>query len=160
MRSTCRRCHGQGKIITTPCRQCSGKGTTTRTQTVNIQVPAGVENGQTVRVPVGHSEAYVELKVLRVQSNNSQLHKRIHTLTQLLQVQDSDIFTRDGFDIHSDAGVSFTQAILGGEVTIRGLNGQLVVKVSSHDWSRDGYIDTRHCSVRFRPVSSHIIGLD
>ena len=95
-----------------------------------------------------------------MQSNNSQLHKRIHTLTQLLQVQDSDIFTRDGFDIHSDAGVSFTQAILGGEVTIRGLNGQLVVKVSSHDWSRDGYIDTRHCSVRFRPVSSHIIGLD
>lgn len=63
MTSTCRRCHGQGRVITTPCRQCSGKGTTTRTQTVNVQVPAGVEDGQTVRVPVGHSEAYVELKV-------------------------------------------------------------------------------------------------
>ena len=63
MKSTCRRCHGQGKIITTPCRQCSGTGTTTRTQTINVQVPAGVADGQTLRVPVGHSEAYIVLKV-------------------------------------------------------------------------------------------------
>ena len=63
MKSTCRHCHGQGKIITTPCRQCAGKGTVTRTQTVNVQIPAGVDDGQTLRVPVAHSEAYVVLKV-------------------------------------------------------------------------------------------------
>ena len=63
MKSTCRRCHGQGKIITTPCRQCKGKGTVTQTKTVNVQIPAGVEDGQTIRVPVAHSEAYVVLKV-------------------------------------------------------------------------------------------------
>ena len=63
MRSTCRRCHGQGKIINTPCRRCGGRGTTTRSQTINVQVPAGVADGQTVRVPVGNSEAYVLLRV-------------------------------------------------------------------------------------------------
>ena len=63
MKSMCRHCHGQGKIITTPCRQCSGKGTVTKTQSVNVQIPAGVADGQTVRVPVAHSEVYVILKV-------------------------------------------------------------------------------------------------
>ncbi len=63
MRSTCRRCHGQGTIIDKPCRQCGGRGTTTKTQTVNVQVPAGVEDGQTLRVPVSHSEVYVVLRV-------------------------------------------------------------------------------------------------
>ena len=63
MKSTCRRCHGQGKIISTPCRQCSGTGSTVRAQTVHVQVPAGVADGQTLRIPVGHSEAFVVLKV-------------------------------------------------------------------------------------------------
>lgn len=63
MKSTCRRCHGQGKIITTPCKECGGTGTTIRTQTINVQVPAGVSDGQTLRVPVEHSEAFIVLKV-------------------------------------------------------------------------------------------------
>lgn len=63
MRSTCRRCHGHGKIIDSPCRECGGRGTTTRTQTVNVEVPAGVDDGQTLRVPVSNSEVYVVLKV-------------------------------------------------------------------------------------------------
>lgn len=63
MRSTCRRCHGQGKIISTPCRQCGGRGTDTRSQTIQVQIPPGVADGQTVRVPVNNSEVYVLLKV-------------------------------------------------------------------------------------------------
>ena len=63
MKSTCRHCHGQGKVITTPCLQCGGRGTTTKAQQLNVQVPAGVLDGQTVRVPVGSSEAHVLLQV-------------------------------------------------------------------------------------------------
>ena len=63
MKSTCRHCHGQGKVITTPCTRCGGRGTTTQAQQVNVQVPAGVSDGQTVRVPVGRSEAHVLLQV-------------------------------------------------------------------------------------------------
>lgn len=64
MKSTCRHCHGQGKVITTPCMRCGGRGTTTQSQQINVQVPAGVSDGQTVRVPVGSSEAHVLLQVM------------------------------------------------------------------------------------------------
>ena len=63
MKSTCRHCHGQGKVITTPCTRCGGCGTTTQAQQVNVQVPAGVSDSQTVRVPVGRAEAHVLLQV-------------------------------------------------------------------------------------------------
>ena len=41
MRSTCRRCHGQGTIITAPCVECQGKGTKTVQQTIDVSIPAG-----------------------------------------------------------------------------------------------------------------------
>lgn len=44
------------------------------------------------------------------------------------QVEDSSVFERDGFDIHSDTNISFTQAVLGGEVRIPGLSGHIMVK--------------------------------
>ena len=120
MTSTCRRCHGQGRVISSLCKQCKGKGTTTRTQSVNVQVPAGnniiialfyfyflgVSDGQTLRVPVGQTEAYITVRV-----------------------SESDTFTRDGFDVHSDTVISFTQAVLGGSVRIQSLKGPLDVKV-------------------------------
>lgn len=46
----------------------------------------------------------------------------------LPQVEESAVFQRDGFDIHSSAKISFTQAILGGEARIPGLNGHIMVK--------------------------------
>ncbi len=46
-----------------------------------------------------------------------------------MQVTDSDMFERDGFDVHSDVDVSFTQAVLGGELKIAGLNGPVMLKV-------------------------------
>jgi len=42
MRSTCRRCGGQGHIITTPCKKCRGKGSMYETKTVSIPIPAGI----------------------------------------------------------------------------------------------------------------------
>lgn len=47
-----------------------------------------------------------------------------------MQVEESDVFERDGFDVHSSADVSFTQAVLGGEVKISGLSGPIMLKVS------------------------------
>eukprot|EP00731_Ephydatia_muelleri_P030829 Em0022g343a len=106
MRSTCRRCHGQGTIITTPCAECGGKGTKTVQQTIDVTIPAGVSDGITLRVPVGRSEAFV-----------------------IVKVKDSDKFERDGYDVHTDAVISFTQAALGGEARIQGLNGPMNVKI-------------------------------
>ena len=65
-----------------------------------------MSDGQTLKVPVAHTEVYVTV-----------------------QVTNSETFQRNGYDIHSDAGVSFTQAILGGQIRIPGLNGPMDVKV-------------------------------
>ncbi|XP_027279811.1 dnaJ homolog subfamily A member 3, mitochondrial isoform X1 [Cricetulus griseus] len=98
MRSTCRRCGGRGSIITTPCVVCRGAGQAKQKKRVTIPVPAGVEDGQTVRMPVGKREIFVTFRV-----------------------QKSPVFRRDGADIHSDLFISIAQAILGGTAKAQGL---------------------------------------
>ncbi|XP_029015327.1 dnaJ heat shock protein family (Hsp40) member A3a isoform X4 [Betta splendens] len=98
MRSTCRRCGGKGTVISTPCNSCNGTGQTKQRKTVMVPVPAGVEHGQTVRMPVGKKEIFITFRV-----------------------QKSPVFKRDGADIHSDLHVSVAQAILGGTARTQGL---------------------------------------
>jgi DnaJ family protein A protein 3 len=73
-----------------------------------VQVPAGVSDGQTLRVPAEGSDVYV-----------------------ILRVADSDDFERDGYDVHSNVAITFTQAVLGGSAYTPGLNGTLEVKIPS-----------------------------
>ncbi|KAK6312309.1 hypothetical protein J4Q44_G00179730 [Coregonus suidteri] len=98
MRSTCRRCSGKGTVISTPCNSCHGTGQTRQKKTVTVPVPAGVEDGQTVRMPVGKKEVFITFRV-----------------------QKSPVFRRDGADIHSDVMVSVAQAVLGGTARAQGL---------------------------------------
>ncbi|XP_072299409.1 dnaJ heat shock protein family (Hsp40) member A3a isoform X3 [Eucyclogobius newberryi] len=98
MRSTCRRCKGKGTIMSTPCSVCRGAGQTKQRQTVMVPVPAGVENGQTVRMPVGKKEIFITFRV-----------------------QTSPVFRRVGADVHSDLFISVAQAILGGTARVQGL---------------------------------------
>ncbi|KAJ6655940.1 hypothetical protein lerEdw1_004525 [Lerista edwardsae] len=98
MRSTCRRCGGRGSVITTPCALCQGSGQTKQKKTVTVPVPAGVEDGQTVRMPVGKKEIFITFRV-----------------------QKSPVFRRDGADIHSDLFISVAQAVLGGTARSPGL---------------------------------------
>ncbi|KAJ7306055.1 hypothetical protein JRQ81_010421 [Phrynocephalus forsythii] len=98
MRSTCRRCGGRGSTATTPCVLCRGSGQTKQKKTVMVPVPAGVEDGQTVRMPVGKKEIFITFRV-----------------------QKSPIFRRDGADIHSDLHISIAQAVLGGTARAPGL---------------------------------------
>nr|XP_023666456.1 dnaJ homolog subfamily A member 3, mitochondrial-like isoform X1 [Paramormyrops kingsleyae] len=98
MRSTCRRCGGRGSVITSPCMACQGTGQTKQRRTVMVPVPAGVEDGQTVRMPVGKKEIFITFRV-----------------------QKSSVFRRDGADIHSDVMISVAQAILGGTIRAQGL---------------------------------------
>uniref|UniRef100_A0A8B9TUX6 DnaJ homolog subfamily A member 3, mitochondrial n=1 Tax=Anas platyrhynchos TaxID=8839 RepID=A0A8B9TUX6_ANAPL len=98
MRSTCRRCGGRGSIITTPCVVCRGTGQTKQRKTVMVPVPAGVEDGQTVRMPVGKKEIFITFRV-----------------------QKSSVFRRNGADIHSDLLISVAQAVLGGTARCQGL---------------------------------------
>uniref|UniRef100_A0A8C5BAH1 DnaJ heat shock protein family (Hsp40) member A3 n=1 Tax=Gadus morhua TaxID=8049 RepID=A0A8C5BAH1_GADMO len=98
MRSTCRRCGGKGSVVSTPCGSCRGTGQTKQRRTVMVPVPAGVEEGQTVRMPVGKKEIFITFRV-----------------------QKSPVFRREGADVHSDLLISVAQAILGGSARSQGL---------------------------------------
>lgn len=106
MRSACRRCGGRGSILITPCVNCRGSGQTKQRQTVTVPVPAGVEDGQTVRMPVGKKEIYITFRV-----------------------QKSPVFRRNGADVHSDVLISVAQAVLGGAVRAQGLHQTITIPI-------------------------------
>ncbi|PZC81014.1 hypothetical protein B5X24_HaOG213536 [Helicoverpa armigera] len=99
MRSTCRHCHGTRMLIKFPCVECEGKGQSVQRKKIKVPVPAGVEDGQTVRMAVGNNnEIFITFKV-----------------------EKSNYFQRDGPDVHTDCTISVAQALLGGTVRIQGL---------------------------------------
>ncbi|XP_055329509.1 protein tumorous imaginal discs, mitochondrial-like [Paramacrobiotus metropolitanus] len=98
MRSTCRQCRGTRVYIKNPCTECEGKGKTVQRKTITVPVPPGVEDGQTIRMPVGTKEIFVTFRVSK-----------------------SDIFRRDGADVHSDVEISIGQAVLGGTMRVDGI---------------------------------------
>eukprot|EP00057_Strongylocentrotus_purpuratus_P032206 XP_786934.2 PREDICTED: dnaJ homolog subfamily A member 3, mitochondrial [Strongylocentrotus purpuratus] len=106
MRTTCRRCRGTRVIISVPCIVCRGAGQTMQRKKVVVPVPAGVEDGQTVRMPVGSQELFITFRVAR-----------------------SNQFRRDKADIHSDATISFTQATLGGTCKIKGIYDTITLNI-------------------------------
>ncbi|XP_059479801.1 protein tumorous imaginal discs, mitochondrial isoform X2 [Neocloeon triangulifer] len=113
MRTTCRQCHGTRKFIKFPCIECHGKGNTVQRKRVTVPVPAGIEDGQTVRMPVGKKEVFITFRV-----------------------EKSDYFRRDGSDIHTDANISLSQAALGGTIRVQGIYEDQTIQImpgtSSH----------------------------
>ena len=114
MRSTCRMCHGSRMYIKYPCAECLAKGNTVQRKTVQVKIPAGVEDGQTLRMLVGRQEVFINFKI-----------------------EKSNYFRRDGSDVHSDVTISLAQAVIGGTTQIKGLYEDLTIKIpkgtSSHN---------------------------
>ncbi|CAD7013872.1 unnamed protein product [Ceratitis capitata] len=98
MRSTCRYCQGTRQYIKYPCTECDGKGQTVQRKKVTVPVPAGIENGQTVRLQVGRKELFVTFRV-----------------------EPSKYFKREGADVHTEAAISIAQAVLGGTIRVQGV---------------------------------------
>ncbi|KAK8371911.1 hypothetical protein O3P69_013508 [Scylla paramamosain] len=113
MRQTCRFCHGTRAHIKFPCAHCEGKGQCVQRRTVSIPIPAGVEDGQVLRLSVGRKEVFVRVRVTQ-----------------------SDYFRRDGQDVHTDATIGLSQALLGGATRIMGVYEDLTLEIpagtSSH----------------------------
>lgn len=112
---TCSNCGGTGKVVETPCPTCHGRGRTEKVEQLTVKIPAGVEDGSTIRVrgkgegglrggPPG--DLYVATKVAR--------HR---------------FFRRDGSDIWVDVPVTFPEAALGTTVTIPTLDGKVTLKI-------------------------------
>jgi len=104
VQSTCPRCRGEGKLVRDPCEDCNGRGTQAETTVLTVTVPAGVDDGQTLRL-AGKGET--------PPGGGSPGH-----LYVVLHVRGDERFQRDGEDILTEVPVSFVKATLGGEVEI------------------------------------------
>jgi len=115
VQQTCPHCHGSGKIIPEPCPTCHGEGKVKRHKTLEIRIPAGIDDGMRIRSS-GNGEPgrnggppgdlYIEIRI------------RKH-----------DLFERDGDDLHVQVPISITTAALGGEVDVPTLDGKATIDI-------------------------------
>ena len=113
--TTCPQCSGRGKIVKNPCNTCRGKGKVRRTQKIKVKVPAGVDDGQTVRL---RGEGSVGFNG----GPNGDLMVDIY-------IKQHPIFERDGIHVYCEVPISFTQAALGGEIEVPTLDGKVKFEV-------------------------------
>ena len=106
---TCPACGGRGVTIEDPCERCGGAGRVTRERTLSVNVPAGVEDGTRIRL-AGEGEAG-----LRGGATGD--------LYIFLSVKPHPVFQRDGADLYCRVPISMVRAALGGEFTVRTLDG-------------------------------------
>jgi molecular chaperone DnaJ len=113
--STCPVCRGEGRVVRKPCTQCEGSGVDQQEDTLQISIPAGVENGSTLRL-MGRGEAAPR----GGQPGN---------LYVVLRVEDDERFERDGADLHTEVEVSFPQLALGDKIAVPTLEGEVEVEI-------------------------------
>jgi molecular chaperone DnaJ len=129
----CADCRGSGSIIEHPCEQCQGTGVTTRTRTINVRIPPGVEDGQRIRL-AGQGEAGLR------GAPSGDLYVTVH-------VRPDKVFGRDGDDLTVTVPVSFAELALGTTLSVPTLDGKVGVRVPK------GTADGRILRVRGRGVA-------
>ncbi len=115
VQQTCHTCHGRGKIVKNPCNVCHGAGVAERKRTLEVSIPAGVDNGDRVRL-TGEGEA-------------GGAGAQAGDLYVEVVVREHAVFQRDGADLYMDVPISFTDAALGKEVQIPTLDGRVSLKI-------------------------------
>ena len=108
---TCPHCGGKGKVITNPCNKCKGAGRVRVAKTIKVDVPAGIDNGQTLRVS-GQGDAGIN----GGPSGN---------LNVVINVRPHPLFVRDGYDIHCEIPITYMQAVLGDDITVPTIDGHV-----------------------------------
>ena len=108
--ATCSTCRGEGKIITQPCGHCRGSGRETKSRTLSVSIPAGIEDGVQIRLN-GEGEPG---------SNGG----RPGDLYVGVRVKDHDVFHRDGYSILYGLSINVAQAALGATVKVPTLEGE------------------------------------
>ncbi len=112
---TCDRCGGEGRIVETPCPECKGSGRVFRQRKITVNIPAGVNTGNKLRMP-GEGEAGEKGAV------NGDLYI-------VIQVRPNKIFKRQNDDIHCEVPINFIQATLGDEIEVPTLEGKVKFKI-------------------------------
>ncbi|KZT74882.1 hypothetical protein DAEQUDRAFT_720066 [Daedalea quercina L-15889] len=120
MSTTCNQCHGTGTVVPrgSQCGTCGGVGQVRMKKTVKVDVPAGVDDGMTIRVPSA-GDAPVSGK------------GRAGDLLVRVRVSPSKVFQRQGANLHHEARIPLHTALLGGRVRVPTLDGDVDVRVPS-----------------------------
>ena len=115
VQQTCPTCRGTGKIIPEPCPTCHGQGKVKKQKTLEVKIPAGIDDGMRIR-SAGNGEPgtnggppgdlYIEIRLKK-----------------------HPIFERDGDDLHCVVPISFTRAALGGEIEVPTLAGKAAIDI-------------------------------
>ena len=115
VQQNCPQCKGTGKLIPEPCTSCHGVGKTKNNKTLEVKIPAGIDDGMRIR-STGNGELgtnggppgdlYIEIRLKK-----------------------HDIFERDGDDLHCAVPISFTTAALGGEIEVPTLAGKAAIDI-------------------------------
>ena len=110
---SCPSCRGAGRVIVTPCKECDGAGRTVEERSLEVQIPAGIHDGQRIRISgEGHAGS---------------LGGRAGDVYVLVHVRPDPRFVREGDDIFSTVDLTIGQAALGTTVTIPTLDGDVDV---------------------------------
>jgi molecular chaperone DnaJ len=111
IQQTCPKCHGSGKVIPEPCAACGGAGRIKRNKTLEVKIPAGIDNGMRIR-STGNGEPGTN------GGPPGDLYVEIH-------IKPHAVFQREGDDLHCEMPISFTRATLGGEIEVPTLSGKV-----------------------------------
>ncbi|MCF7793069.1 MAG: molecular chaperone DnaJ [Candidatus Cloacimonetes bacterium] len=112
---TCPSCHGSGKQIKNKCLKCGGEGRSAKTKTISINIPAGVSEGQYIR--------------LRGQGNRGKNGGENGDILVLIHEKEHDIFERQDANLVCEFPISFSQAALGTEILCPTLSGKVKMKI-------------------------------
>lgn len=115
VQQTCPTCHGSGKEITDPCVSCDGVGRTRRNKTLQVKIPAGIDDGMRIRSS-GNGEPGIN------GGPSGDLFVEIH-------IKQHKIFQRDNDDLHCELTIPFTTAALGGEIQVPTLSGKAEISI-------------------------------
>lgn len=108
---TCSTCEGSGEVIESPCNKCHGKGNIRKVKTIEVDIPAGIDDGQMIK--------------LQSQGELGSKGGPRGDLYIVVNVKNHSVFTREGFDIYFDMPITFVQATLGDEIEVPTLDGKV-----------------------------------
>jgi len=112
---TCPRCEGAGRVVETPCETCDGLGRTLHDRSLSIDVPAGIADGQRIRV--------------RGEGHAGDLGGPVGDVFVQVRVLPAPGLERDGDDLHTEVELTMTQAALGTSVSVPGPAGEVEVEI-------------------------------
>jgi molecular chaperone DnaJ len=149
VQQSCPNCQGKGQIISDPCDSCRGSGQEQETKKLAVKIPAGVDNGDQIRLsgegssPQGggvRGDVYVTVSVMP-----------------------HEIFERDGVDLYCDVPIAYSTLTLGGDIEVPTLNGRAKLKIPQGSQSgkqfrlrgkgvsnvrAQGYVGDQYCRIQ------------